>query len=263
MFESLFSLPFLGQIIDFATLVFAYLMRIASGAYIATNITKCQRPEQMLVLYDLEQDIDSREVRETLCTLDLDVLVKPCPRGGSRFTNERKKLAKNDTSLPLLYDPNSNKVISNAKAINAYLWNTYGKKATPNLGFRLALSDLVGPVSGHITSMLRPCDSHGRKAKASKIPKEPLFLWGNEGSPFVARVREALSSLEIAYIYKTTPKFTSTKRKEWIQRFGDQLSAGRKMVGLIQIPLLEDPNTGKNLLESCDIVKYLYAEYSA
>jgi hypothetical protein len=44
-------------------------------------------------------------------------------------------------------------------------------------------------------------------------------------------------------------------------RFGDQLSSLRKSAGLIMIPLLVDPNTDTIMVESADIVDYLFAEY--
>ncbi|GBG34417.1 Hypothetical Protein FCC1311_106412 [Hondaea fermentalgiana] len=260
---ALFTLPLVGGIIDFLTLTWAYLLRLAAGAYLAEGAHKSRRPEQMLELYELEQDEDCRSVRETLSTLDLDVLIKPCPRGGSRFMQERKRLAQKDASLPMLHDPNTTQVLSNASAINEYLWKRYGNKASPGWAFRLANFSALGSLSGRLASAIRPAASHGWTATpTSKKPEKALVLWGSEGSPFVARVREALCALEIEYVYKTTPKFTSTKRKEWVRRFGNQLSKGRKAAGLIQIPLLEDPNTGKELLESTDIAAYLYEEYS-
>ena len=46
------------------------------------------RPEQRLILYDFEACPFCRKVRELLSDLDLEVEVRPCPKGGRRFRLE-------------------------------------------------------------------------------------------------------------------------------------------------------------------------------
>ena len=45
-----------------------------------------RRPEKLLKLYDIEASPYCRLVREVLTELDLDVLVLPCPAGGTAPT---------------------------------------------------------------------------------------------------------------------------------------------------------------------------------
>ena len=88
-----------------------------------------------------------------------------------------------------------------------------------------------------------------------------LELWEFEPSPYCKRVREVLCCLELPYMKKTASR-GSVNRKEFKARFGKLLSNWRETVGIIQVPLLIDPNTNDTvMLESNDIVKYLLDTY--
>ena len=63
-------------------------------------------------------------------------------------------------------------------------------------------------------------------------------------------MREALDSLEIPYYVHNIGK-GSPKRDEF-----------KKMAGKMQVPYIIDENTGKQMFESEDIVKYLYETYA-
>lgn len=47
------------------------------------------------------------------------------------------------------------------------------------------------------------------------------------------------------------------KRKEFAEEHTKELCGFRKMLGLIKVPFLRDPNTNVELFESSKIVKYL------
>jgi len=49
--------------------------------------------------------------------------------------------------------------------------------------------------------------------------------------------------------------------KNFVNVLGKKISNLRKTLHLIQVPLLVDPNTGVEMLESADIVKYLLKTY--
>lgn len=83
-------------------------------------------------------------------------------------------------------------------------------------------------------------------------PAEPLEIYEFEGCPFCRRVREALSILDLEAHIRPCPKRG--------HRFRDELE---RIGGKLQFPYLVDPNTGKSMYESADIVDYLYAEYGA
>lgn len=55
---------------------------------------------------------------------------------------------------------------------------------------------------GFLRNLFRPLSEQGMLRIPSVAAKEPLVLWGYEGSPSVIRVKELLSSLELQYIYR-------------------------------------------------------------
>ena len=69
--------------------------------------------------------------------------------------------------------------------IITYLFEKYGDGEIPVMLNMGALTAITAGL-GQIASM------RGNKARPSKIPEDPLVLWGFEGSPFVKLVREAL-----------------------------------------------------------------------
>jgi glutathione S-transferase len=83
-----------------------------------------------------------------------------------------------------------------------------------------------------------------------KRPEKPLEVYEFESCPYCRKVREALTILDLeAWIFpcpKGGPRF-----REHVKRVG----------GKAQFPYLNDPNTGKALYESDEIVRYLFAEY--
>ena len=69
--------------------------------------------------------------------------------------------------------------------------------------------------------------------------------------------------LELPYLLRNIAHGSETKRTEFRQKYGSKLSKVRQVAGktVVQMPFLRDPNTGVELLESADIVKYLYSTY--
>jgi glutathione S-transferase len=81
-------------------------------------------------------------------------------------------------------------------------------------------------------------------------PEKPLELYEFEACPFCRKVREALSILDLEAIVYPCPKGGPTWRPRVRERGGREL-----------FPYLVDPNTGRAMYESSDIVAYLFAEY--
>ena len=81
-------------------------------------------------------------------------------------------------------------------------------------------------------------------------PERPLELYDFEGCPYCRKVREALSILDLDADVFPCPKNGKRFRPEVV-----------KQGGKAQFPWLVDPNTGKAMYESDDIVRYLFAEY--
>jgi glutathione S-transferase len=110
----------------------------------------------------------------------------------------------------------------------------------------------LGPVntfSSALASAMRA--GNGRAVQPHRDAAQPLELWSFESSPYCRRVREVLSELEIAYVLHNLAK-GSPKR-----------DAFRARTGKVQVPYLEDPNTGTQMFESRDIVRYLRTTYGS
>ena len=91
-----------------------------------------------------------------------------------------------------------------------------------------------------------------RVGTVGRRPQGLLELYEFEGCPYCRKVREALSQLDLDARIFPCPKGGP--------RFREEVKAKG---GKAQFPYLVDPNTGKALYESDDIVRHLFAEYGA
>lgn len=227
--------------LDIATSFATTLARVPLGMSVG-KLGK--RPKKMLELHEFEACPFCRKVREGLSMLDLDVMVYPCPKGGSRFRDEVKRRG-GQMMFPYLVDPNSGIEMYESDDILAYLYSTYGDGAVP-------LPLKLGPITTIASSLASAFRAtQGVRAVASRAPKKPLELWSFEISPFCRIAREALCSLEIPYVLHNVAK-NSPSRPAFIERSGK-----------MQVPYLVDPNTGAEMFESADIVAYLHKTYAA
>ncbi len=83
-------------------------------------------------------------------------------------------------------------------------------------------------------------------------PEQPLEIYEFEACPYCRKVREALTVLDLDAQVHPCPKGGTRFRPEVERRGGKQ-----------QFPYLVDPNTGKEMYESDDIVRYLFQQYAA
>ncbi len=223
-----------------------------------------QAPAQPLILFDMEGCPYCRAVRETLTALRIDALIQPCPKGGQRFRPEAQKLCGRQ-QFPLLVDPNTQTIMLESAAIIDYLWSNYGTGTTP-ARFR---PNLINRTLSSLATAVRAM--HGMNAVASRLPEEPLHLWSFESSPYSRVVRERLCELEIAYVLHNLgkeqwadigPAKMRIKPGPYQPLPNGPRAALLERVGRVQVPYLEDPNTGKNLFESADILDYLNQTYA-
>nr|MBK7068917.1 glutathione S-transferase N-terminal domain-containing protein [Deltaproteobacteria bacterium] len=231
----------MNRTLDVATSSLVGVARLGHGWSVAhTGV----RPEKLLELYEFEACPFCRKVREMLSVLDLDAMVYPCPRDGTRFRPKAKELG-GRAMFPYLVDPNTGTALYESDDINRYLAKTYGDGTVP-----LALS--LGPLtilSSALGSAFRA--GHGRAASPSKAPALPLELYSFEVSPYCRIAREALCELEIPYVLHNVAK-GSPKR-----------AAFEALSGKMMVPYLVDPNTGAAMFESAEIVSYLRRSYGA
>ncbi|HJQ85396.1 MAG TPA: glutathione S-transferase N-terminal domain-containing protein [Candidatus Binatia bacterium] len=222
----------------------ATIVRLGRGIVPVVTADRRRAPTELLELYDFEACPYCRKVREVLCELDLDYLDRPVARGSGRRTELVGRGGK--MQVPYLVDPNSDAALYESDDIIGYLNATYGGGA--RAGWRLPLPSLLDDLHSAVASAVRL--GRGSRARvARREGLEPLLLYNMEGSPYCRKVREALSELDLAHVVRNLPK-GSPKRAELVAR-------GGKM----QVPYLVDPNTGRELYESDEIIAYLEAEY--
>ena len=131
-----------------------------------------RQPKQLLELFEFEACPYCRLVREALTELDIDVLIKPAPRGGTRF---RPWVVKHGgkAQFPYLVDPNTGKALYESADIIDYLYQTYAGRKPPTAwlhGLRVPGSQLATAARG----------MRGLNARASKPAEQPLELYSFE-----------------------------------------------------------------------------------
>lgn len=225
---------------ELATSYFASVARLGTGMEVAGLGA---RPARMLELFEFESCPFCRKVREALSILDLDAMVYPCPQDGPRFRPEA--IARGGKSqFPFLVDPNTNREMYESEAIVGYLFATYGDSNVP---WMLSLPVVTDLTSGMASAARIPA---GRTYRPANAPEKPLELWSFEASPYCRLVRERLCELEIPYVLHNVAK-GSPKREAFVARSGKMM-----------VPYLADPNTGREMFESADIVDYLEKTYA-
>ena len=224
----------------------ATLVRLGRGLY--PRVVANQRPdvEHLLELYEYEGCPYCRKVREVLTELDLDYVDRPVAHGSIRRA-ELKRLG-GKVQVPYLIDPNTGTRMYESVDIIGYLNETYG--AGRSAGWRMPVPHVVDTISAGLATAVRfgrglRCRGGLQRGAVLK----PLTLYNMEGSPFCRKVREVLCELDLEHVVRNLPK-GSPKRAELVQR-------GGKM----QVPYLVDPNTGREMYESDDIVAYLESTY--
>ncbi|GAX74499.1 hypothetical protein CEUSTIGMA_g1948.t1 [Chlamydomonas eustigma] len=209
-----------------------------------STVSFLRRPEKLLELYEFEGCPFCKKVREAVTILDLDVIVRPCPRDGTTWRPQAIQIG-GKSMFPFLVDPNTGNQMYESDDIIKYLFSQYGpgQEEIPFLlraGFLTTLTCGLGLVAR---------SGHGNKALTSRIPEQLLRMWMYEGSPFVKIVREVLCELEIPYLQITTGR-GSPKRQQMMDTYGT-----------FQVPFLEDPNAGVCMFESKAIIEYLRQTY--
>tara|TARA_B100001750_G_scaffold243461_1_gene258755 strand:+ start:4230 stop:5030 length:801 start_codon:yes stop_codon:yes gene_type:complete len=220
----------------------ASLLRGGAGAFALFTRDPDEQPD--LVLYELEGCPYSRLVREALAMLDLDALVKPCPRGASRHRSELLA-ARGEETVPFLVDQSCDEALGDADAIVAYLFARYGRGHRIPRRLRSALAEPTSKVASALVGV-----SGAEEARTQPVTlDEPLVLWAFEACPFCRAVRLQLAELALPYMSHACAR-GSGHRPEFERRHGKT-----------QFPYLEDPNTGEAMFESAAIVAYLEDRY--
>ncbi len=225
------------------------------------------KPAKLLKLYDTEASPYCRLVREVLTELDLDVMILPCPAGGTRYRPEAERIGGKQL-FPLLVDENTNTVMYESADILEYLGRTYRRRVRGTRGVGRGVAVATSAISSAL--LLRHRGIIGMKARPSKPAAQPLELYSFEASPYSKPVRARLCELELAYVLHNTgkgawgdmgpPSFRdtmfktpkgTTPNRQWLEA----------NTGKVQVPYLIDPNTNTAMYESKAILQYLDRQY--
>ncbi len=222
----------------------ATIVRLGRGIYPKVTADRRDEPKQLLELYDFEGCPYCRKVREVLSELDLDYLEHPVAHGSPR----RQELLRlgGKVQAPYLVDPNTGTQLYESDDIIDYLNETYG--GGEHAGWSLPIPSLLDNLVSGAASAAR-LGWGSRTANATRRQLKPLTLYNMEGSPYCRKVREAMSELDLEHVVRNVPK-GSPKRTEL-----------KKRGGKVQVPYLIDPNTGREMYESDEIIEYLQTEY--
>ena len=221
-----------------------------------------RQPEQLLELYEFEGCPYCRLVREALTEMDLDVLIRPCPKRGERFRPTVVEQG-GKAQFPYLVDPNTGTALYESGAIIRYLAETYGARR-PRRG-----SQGLRAFGSQLASV--PRLGRGMLARGSKQPAQPLELYSFESSPYSRPVRERLCELELPYVLRNMGKAQKADmgppivRKKFYPDAGIRGRNRQRMfeeTGRLQVPYLIDPNTDARMYESKDIIRYLNKTYA-
>jgi glutathione S-transferase len=228
----------MADVLDLGTSVLATLSRGGSGIWVGRL---GPRPQEPLHLYEFEACPFCRKVREALTILDLEVMVYPCPKGGTRYRSVVQTKG-GRLMFPYLVDPNTDQAMYESSDIIRYLFDTYGDGKVP-----VTLDNPLVMVSAGLATLARL--NKGQYVRPSRMPEKPLELWSFESSPFSRMVRETLCELELPYLLHNVGK-DSPSRAAFVERSGKMM-----------VPYLADPNTGTEMFESADIQQYLKRTY--
>lgn len=227
-------------------------------------VSTAAQPALPIRLYDMEASPFCRAVREALTALHLDVEIYPCPKGGTRFRPEAERLG-GKQQFPLLVDANTNTVMVESVDIIDYLFRTYGNGHVPSAYRKTLLKTPATVLASGVRGV------RGRQARPSHLPSIMLELWSFDASPYSRLVRERLTELEIPYVLHNIgkerwqdigPAVLRLKPGPYEPIAGGKRDLHFRRTGHMQVPYLEDANTGVKMLESSQIIDYLESTYA-
>jgi glutathione S-transferase len=234
------------------------------GAGVATQ-PRAARPPLLFDLYEFEACPYCRIVREALTELDLDAMIRPCPKGGTRFRNVAIEKG-GKAQFPYFVDANTGQAMYESADIVHYLFETYGDGTLP-LRWQSTVLQQFGSALAGVWRY-----GAGRNARPSVAPAQPLELYSFEGSPFARLVRERLCELELPYILRSMGRSTPTDWlppgvRDALRVTPEPQTLNRKLLlertGRVTVPYLIDPNCNVAMGETAAIIEYLQSRYGA
>jgi anaphase-promoting complex subunit 7 len=217
-----------------------------------------------LELYDVENDSACRAVRERITELDLNVerVIPAAPNSRVFRDKEYDYALPVGAQIPRLVVQDSRgaeRVFCGDADILSFLnqWQT-GRVSKDQINIAKTTLDACLAVGGFVTNVLRlgrgSLVSDAASYNAVNVvprPVQPIILYSYEGNQFSRLVREVLTELDIVYELRSVGK--KSRRREELAAFSG---------GTTQCPYIIDPNTGVQMAESIDIIRYLYRTYA-
>ena len=194
-------------------------VRAGAGARVVGRLGP--RPRIRLELYEFESCPFCRKVREAIQALDLEVLVRPCPKRGERYRPAVMALG-GHAQFPFLVDGDAGVSLYESDVIVRHIFERYGQGRPPWPLGRGAIDTVLSMLAG----FGQPID--GTFAEPSIAPEQPLELLADESSSASRKIRARLSSLELPYVSKSAAR--GSARAESSARGG------------LPLPSLFDPN---------------------
>lgn len=218
----------------------------------------------MLKFYEFESCPYCRAVREALTAMHLDAEIYPCPKQGDRYRPQANRLG-GKLQFPLLIDANTNTVMYESEDIITYLFKTYAGAPVPDYYKNQFLKNRLSSLASGVRGLA------GTFMQKSKPAEKLLHLWSFESSPYSRLVRERLCELQLAYVLHNIgkeqwqdigPAILRIKPGKYEPKAGGKREAHFARTGHMQVPYLEDPNTGVSMLGSQEILAYLGTTYA-
>lgn len=147
----------------------------------------------MPTLYEFEACPWCRIAREAVSQAGISVLVRPCPKGGTRYRPEVSALG-GKAQFPYLVD--------GATGQGNYESGDIARQICTKWRVKRPLVHWLGVVSGILSTyaaLLRL--GFGVHARAARAQDKPLEFWARESSPSGRLVKEKLCVLEMEYIW--------------------------------------------------------------
>ncbi len=203
--------------------LFSTVLRLGAGRAGSTPQTKDELP----ILYEFAACPWCRIAREAVSEAGLSVIVRPCPKKGTRFRPKVVELG-GWAQFPFYIDE--------FVPDGMYESGDVAKAMRKHYGAPRPLLHWLGPINGILSSYAVLLGfTGGRKAKPSKPQTQPLEFYGSEASPAARLIKARLSSLQLEYIWHPA-------------------HVGK--------PRLEDPATGKKMTGGPESLKYLTSQYA-
>lgn len=226
----------------------------------SSSSVAAEPPVRLLELYDIENSLGCRKVRELITELDLVVeTVIPATKNSRAFIDPDYKYAlPDDAVIPrlVLIENGQEKILSGADAICNALETAFALPKVAEVDTKEQVLSFLREIGGYVSVLLRI--GRGMRvspaaAAASNAPRpvQPLVLYSYESNQFCRLVREVLTELDLPYQLRSAGK-GSPRRDELAETSG----------GSTQCPYLLDPNRDTAMAESSDIIRYLYRNYA-